>query len=335
MASKKKVNKISKQQIRESARQLRASISAQEKQLRAIERLLDDEFDSLNQARRELKRNTVQVKRTSKAAIRLTKGLANVFRDAFSSLQSKGKSQPVKKVGKPKSTPPRAKKSSAKTPVKLVPSKSALNQPPVGIIPRKGKPSPNYTKTPVTKVSKPFTKSRSLKGKKGETTLELFERLKGYGEDVDQLLKPGERWTFTYGKGKAKRLYGTFQQAVSRMEGYKLSQSLIGGLYDDDDRAIDADLVASITITKTGEGAGSYADRREMENKKREAERKRIQRAGRKVLEDAGVNVPSRFGGSIDLTEALIQQSIKDKARIAELEAKQPSVKGKKKSKTK
>lgn len=340
--STKSLNKSAKAAIRQSARDIRASIAAQEKQLRAIERLLDEDFGSLAEAKRELRRNTTQVKRTTKSAKKLTGELAKAFREAFSfNKPTASKSSPISKPkGKPSKIPSLAKTVGNKrnvkakaTPVKrvpLFPPKPIVNTAPRASKPRV-QPLPKQTITKVSNGKKGTIKSvRSLRGRSSETTLELFERLEKMGDDPDDLLKDNERWMFTYGNGRAKRLYGTFQQAVSRMYGYKLTQQIVDS---GEDEEIDEALVTSIKIVKTSERPGAYADKKEAEEKLRQAERKRIYRAGVRSLPEESRKDISIFGGNIGLADALTKQREADKATI-EAQAKEiDKLKGKGKKK--
>ena len=295
--STKSTNKESAKKVRVTAKQLRSlAKSFRETQKSAIEKLLQEDFDTLAQAKRELKKNTVQVKRTTKSV----KKLAKVFRDAFG------------KFSGPTTSPKKSasKKPQKKTPVKQVPKKGRTS---VGVTSReiekqirdarKNLQSEKVTAKP--SKSKAVFSTRTLRGRSGETTLQLFDRLQSMGDSPDALLKPGERWMFTYGKGRAKSLYGTFQQAVTRMQEYELSQGLLDGNIDPSEDDIEEKLVTSIKIMKTSVRPKNYADKKEAEERMRAAERKRIQRRGRSILKESGIEVPSVFGGSVDIVDAL------------------------------
>lgn len=322
-ATQKGVNKLSKSQIRATANALRTSIAAQEKQLRAIERLLDEEFVSLAQAQRELKRNTQQVKRTTKSALKAGRLFASAFRDAFSAPPTK--SQRQTSVPLSRKIPAKSKTSTLGT-VSKPSRKGASRKVPPAI-----KPTPVAVKSQAK--SKPIKSTRTLRGKKGETTLQLFERLDAMGDEADKLLKDGEQWMFFYGKGRAKRLYGTFQQAVKRMLGYLLSQGLIDGSIDPNVDDIEQKLVQSIRIVKTNQNPGKYADKKEAESRLRENERKRIRRASRKQLQELGVELPSVFGGGIDIEEKQTEIIRQQREEIAKLKGRNNEAKGRNKAK--
>ena len=145
------------------------------------------------------------------------------------------------------------------------------------------------------------------------------------GDSPDTLLKDGERWMFTYGKGRAKILFGSFQQAVERMLSYELTQGLITGKIDGSEDDIEEKLVSSIKIMKTGERPRDYREKKGREEKMRAAERKKIQRDAARNLKRQGIEVPTVFGGSVDLLQSMTTQNEALEKRIKELEGNNAS----------
>jgi len=322
-AKKSASNKASKKQLRELRNALTVRIQREQKQLAAIEKLLDEDFVSLAQAKRELKRNTVQVKRTTKAAIKTAKSFTKLLSEAF----GKQAAKPQKKI-----SPSKTQKS--KTP-KSQPKKPAQGKSSARISKPKSKPSavpPSVKPTPKPVTSKPVFSIRPLRGRKGENTIQLFDRLEAMGDSPDSLLKPGERWMFTYGKGRSKGLWGNFADGLRHMRGYQLTEAIVDALHGEagpDNQAYrdeyNPNLVRSISFTKTAERPKDYADKKEAEEKLRENERRTQQREARRNLEQAGIAQPSIFGGSIDLLAAqgrLLNNPKLLRERIKQLEKK-------------
>jgi hypothetical protein len=122
----------------------------------------------------------------------------------------------------------------------------------------------------------------------------------------DSLLKLGERWEFTYDKGKSKRLFGSFQQAVSRMYAYKLTQGLIDGRIDPDEDDIENTLLESIHITRTSRNPLERAIENEARLRELDAQRQRVKRRAKARLKELGIEPSAQIGGSSALLEQLL-----------------------------
>lgn len=288
----------------------------------------------------QIKRQSKQVIKTSRAASKTAKFLTNVFRDQFGRFvkASKKETQPrtkksTSKKSSQKNQPSFTSPSKAKNPAH--PKRKSLAQQPKAEQNTKAGASKKLSKkissrNPPSKKSTPAEpkkqafSTRNLRGKRGETTLQLFERLQNMGDSPDTLLNKGERWMFTYGKGRAKRLYGSFQQAVDKMHGYLLTQGLIDGSIDPNEDDIERDTVASIKIMKTDIRPFDYVEKKEAEEKLRDAERKRIQRHARAELKSIGIEPANQFGGSIDLLQQVTLELQKERAKNATTRGTKP-----------
>lgn len=304
---------LTAKELRKVGKSLRAAtrpskLDADARQLAAIERLLDEDFDSLAAAKRELKRNTTQVKKTTKTAIKQIKSLSKVFRDAFVSSAQKTtsksrqtKSKPVLKQSAPKTS--RNLKPVSKQSKPVSKRRGTKQKTRASLVPPASKP----TKSQAKKQVKPFTLT-SLKPKRGENLVAFFDRLEENEDEIDALKNKDDYWLFTYGKGKSRKAYKNIGLGLRHMRGYELSQAIADGQFDDDPEETEKKLLNSISFTRYEGSALDYVIQNEERIKLRNAERKRIQRTARKLLADSGVSVPSVFGGSIDLVESLTEQ---------------------------
>jgi hypothetical protein len=128
-----------------------------QRELRQIERLLGEDFDTLAQARRALKKESKPVKANKQ--------------------QKKGTGNTGRKPSTPKQKPPQAsKKTSGKAR-----SKTASKVPPKKTVPKS------------TGNVKSIFEFREIKGLRGKTPMEQLGYLQNHPEKLDNLLRPGDK----------------------------------------------------------------------------------------------------------------------------------------------
>jgi len=289
-ASAKKSTKLTAKQLKATAKML-----SQEKQLRAIEKLLDEEFDNLAQAKRELKKNTVQVKRTTKTAIRQTREITRAFVDAFSSPTS-SKRKPTKAQ---KPAPQPKKKTPQRTPSKVVVPKKAASK-----LPSVSQPVKKRTGKRIQTQGKLFSISR-IKARKGETLIEYFERLRSQEDEIDdRLAKDGVGFTFTYAGGKSKKAWPSLKLALAQMSEYKLSEAVISGDIEPEDEPWNPEnLAQSISFIKFNGSYSGYEQMRHEETEARKEERRQIRRKAKAILGES-----DQTGSNIELVRKLTEE---------------------------
>ena len=197
------------------------------------------------------------------------------------------------------------------------------------------KPLPVEPTPKAPKKSSKITKS-FLRARKGESLLELTNRLIDNQDAIDDTLNNKGYWLFTYGKGRAKRAYSSIGLAARRIQSYDLSKKIFRGDLEEDE----SELVRSIKfIPFSSAQSGSvreYSDMREKQIEARKIERLAILRVADRDIKQAGLPAILPFSGNIAKVAAYQKMRDKDQKRIADLEAQlaakksTPKKKGKK-----